>query len=148
MIIFHKLFLKLQSSPSSCLYFHCVRLPDRCPASRGDGAQDAGVDVDAFLTEPPAAPSAAVFGKQGSVQTRRRPHPEQEHEQRLSILARKTRTFLGSHSACGQRGTRGNRTEACAFVDLRVTSGACFQATRASFPTCQPSSFLSALTSP
>lgn len=103
-------------------FFFCVRLPDRCSASRGDGAQDSGVDINTFFTKPPAASTAAVFRNQGSIQTRWGPHPQQEHERCLSTLTWKTRTFLSFHSACGQRGTRGNLIEVCTFASLLLLS--------------------------
>lgn len=77
-------------------------LPDRCPASRSDGAQDSGVDLDALFSEPPASPSAAAFGQQGRLQA---PQPQQEPEQRAAIPA-----LLGFHPARVQRGARGELT--------------------------------------
>lgn len=79
-------------------------LPDRCPASRSDGAEDSGVDLDAIFSQPPASPSAAALGQQGHPQAPQ-PQPQQEPEQRAPIA-----TLLGFHPACVQRGARGELT--------------------------------------
>lgn len=82
--------------------------PDWRSASRGHSTQDSGVDVHTLFTKPSAAPTAAAFRNQGSVQTCRRTHPQQERRRCLPVLTWKTRAFVSLHSACGKRGQRGN----------------------------------------
>lgn len=81
--------------------------PDWCSASGGDCAQNSGVDVHAFLTEPAAASPAAVIGLQGFLQARCGPHPHQQRRCSLPDLIWKTGTFYCFHSVCGYRGARG-----------------------------------------
>lgn len=108
----------------------CVWLPDWCSPSGGDGAQDSGVDINAFITKPSAASTAAVFRYQGSIQTHWGPQPQQECEWCPSALTWKTRTFLGLHSLRGQRGTRGQLNDVCTLD----WAHSCFRSLLSRFP--------------